>query len=94
MSTHALSLQLGFGAMTSKLLGLGVELMSSLARKWGCVPHTVLQFIKRDRSDVSIKEWYRSHAHLAVLKSTEMMNGILQNTLVDDAPSQIFFCRP
>ena len=43
---------------------------------------------------MSIEEWYRNHAYLGVLKSTETINGILQNTLIDDAPSQIFFCQP
>ena len=80
--------------MTSKLLELDVKRMTFLAGKWGCVPRTLLQLIRRKQSDSMTEGWYRKRARLGVLRSTEMVDGIAQNALFDDAPSQIFFCRP
>ena len=73
MSIHALSFRVEFDAMTSKLLELDVGRMTFLAKQWGCVPRTILDFIDRERGNLQIEDWYRERALRAILTSGKMV---------------------
>ena len=94
MSIDALSFQAEFDAMTSILLEFDSGRMKSLAKKWGCVPRTILDLIDKDQEDWQIERDYERDAKMAVRKSKEIMFVILNNNYFDGAPPSIFFCRP
>lgn len=68
--------------------------MTSLGKKWGCDPRSLLGFIETGDTDIEIERAYRAQAPAAVKRSEDMLLAIKQNALFADAPSQFYFCRP
>ncbi|KAF8559894.1 hypothetical protein OG21DRAFT_1502239 [Imleria badia] len=76
------------------LLNLDVERMTTLAEKWGGVPRLLLQFLRHGLTDEQIELAYKGPAAKAVKKCREELSAIEANSIPDDTPSQIYFCRP
>ncbi|KAF8346418.1 hypothetical protein F5887DRAFT_1182764 [Amanita rubescens] len=75
----------------ANLLNLDVNRMTSLSKKWGCDPRTLLGFIEAGDTDIEIECAYRAEAPVAVKRSEDMLLAIEQNAL---SPSKFYFCRP
>ncbi|KAF8552965.1 hypothetical protein OG21DRAFT_1485803 [Imleria badia] len=78
----------------AKLLNLDIERMTTLAKEWGGAPRSLLQFVRNDLTDEEIESMYTEPASMAVQKCRELLSALQANALPDDAPSQIYFCRP
>ena len=92
--TRTLSIQVKFDVLTSKLLNLDVERMTTLAKEWGGVPDSLLYFVGQHLTDSQIELIYTRSASKAIQRCDETLSSILCNTLPDDAPSQFYFCGP
>ena len=96
MSDSTFSIQVTFDELTSMLLNLDVQRMTTLVEKWGGVPRILMEFLRRGLTDVEIELSYKRFARRAVLKCREVLTAIAAKSFRDDsdAPSQFYFCRP
>jgi hypothetical protein len=92
--THTLSIHIESDDLSSKLLNLDVEHMTTLAKEWCSVPRSLLYFVDQHLTGLQIESMYRRAATQAVRKCREMLSSIEGNAFPDDAPSQFYFCRP
>lgn len=89
--THILTIRVEFDNLSSKLLNIDVERMTTLAKEWGGVPRSLLQFIDQHLTDMQIESLYRGPATKAVQQCRGLLDG---NSFPGDVPSQFYFCRP
>jgi hypothetical protein len=79
--------------MISTLLGLDVQRMTTLAKKWGTPPRGLLEYIPLQNWEIRAR--YRNRAGQAVEQCKRMMdNGVQTNLPDDDPPSMFYFFRP
>ena len=94
MSDSTFSIQVTFDELTSMLLNLNVQRMTTLAEKWGGVPRILVEFLHDGLTDAEIELSYKAPASKAVQKCRKVLGAIEANSFRDDAPSQFYFCRP
>ncbi|KAF8124736.1 hypothetical protein EV363DRAFT_1271018 [Boletus edulis] len=76
-----------------KLFKQDVDHMTALAKKWGCIPETVLQTIHGNR-DSTIEAEHYAYAPKAVRRCQEILSATQMNDLPNDALSQFYFVQP
>lgn len=76
--------------MTSLLLELDVARVSTLAKKWGNIPRTLLAYIYDE--DFRIEARYRLGANTAIENCTSILTGGVELDLA--LPSPFYFVRP
>ena len=92
--THILAIQVEFDDLSSKLLNIDVERMTTLAKEWGGVPRSLLRYIDQHLTGMQIESLYRGSATKAVQKCRGLLSSLDGSSFPDDAPSQFYFCRP
>ena len=83
-----------FNEMTSKLLNLPIERMTTLAKSWGGVPQILLRFLDNGMHDDDIEWEYRYAAKQAVQRCRVMISSTVEMNVVVEALSKFYFCRP